>query len=87
MDDLQELIKRITEHTWAYRDSGYKQPLFRLTPYEHKIFLEFLMEKTLFIPDYWGHLPRYFGADFELVGKPVLFDGAHIRSDSGIEFK
>ncbi len=85
MDDLQELLKRISEFTWAYRDSGYKAPLFRLTPYEHKLLREHLLNSVFFIPEYYGHLPHYLGADFELVGNPQLFDGKHIRSDSGIE--
>ncbi len=87
MNDLQELIKRITEFIWAYRDSGYKAPLFRLTPYEHKILREHLMDTISFRPEYYGHLPHYLGADYELVGDPILFNGEHIRSDSGIDLQ
>jgi hypothetical protein len=85
MDDLSELIKRIYEYGEAYNYIGFKKPLFRLTPYEHKIFTQHIINCTTFIPEYYGHLPTYMGVDFELVGKPKLFGGAHIRSDSGIE--
>jgi hypothetical protein len=83
--DLTELLKRIAEFAWAYRDSGYKAPLFRLTPYEHKLLRDHLINSAYFIPEYYGDLPNYLGANFELVGSPQLFAGMHVRSDTGIE--
>ena len=85
MTDLQELIKRIMDFTFAYRDSGYKSPLFRITPYEYRMLLKHIMDKTDFVPSYYGDIPHFFGADYELVGAPVLFGGKHIRSDDRIE--
>lgn len=85
MDDLTELLKRIYNYSNAYKNIDEKPPLFRLTPYEHKIFLKHL-ESLCFIPSYHGELPIYMGINFELVGNPLLFNGSYIRSDSGIEF-
>lgn len=86
MDDLTELLKRIYEHSHVYRESNVKSPLFRLTPHEYKIFKEHILRTCNFLPEYFGHLPTYMNVNFELVGEPQLFNGAHIRSDSGIEF-
>ncbi len=86
MDDLTELLKRIYEYSEAYRRSGFKAPLFRLTPYEFKIFLDHIIVSDVnYRPQYFGDLPRYFGVAFEIVGKPVLFCGMHVRSDSATE--
>lgn len=87
MDDLTELLKRIYECGEAYHVAKFKMPLFRLTPHEHKLFLNHLSASLYFTPAYWGHLPTYMGVNFELVGKPVLFNGTHIRSDSGIDIQ
>jgi len=86
MDDLTELLKRIYEYREAYKIADFKAPLFRITPHEHKLFKEHLINSMLFMPSYYGDLPTYMGVDFELVGAPQLFNGKHIRSDSGINF-
>jgi len=85
MDDLTELLRRIKQYGEAYNYAGYKVPLFRLTPYEYKLLNNHIISSSMFIPEYYGHLPTYMGVNFELVGKPILFNGAHIRSDSGID--
>lgn len=87
MSDIEELMKRISEFTFAYRDSGYKAPLFRITLYEYQLLIKHLMDTISFRPDYYGHIPHFLGADFELVGNPVLFNGMHVRSDSGIDLQ
>lgn len=86
IDDLTELLKRIFEYDMAYKSCGIKTPLFRLTPYEHRIFVAYLRSSLNFEYEAIGLLPTFMGVDFELVGAPVLFGGKHIRSDSGIEF-
>ena len=86
MDDTTELLNRINGFGVAYKRTNFKQPLFRLTPYEYKLFLRYLSKN---IPGFtnktMGVLPTCFGVDFEVVRKPLLFDGKHIRGDSGIE--
>ena len=85
VDDMTELLQRITLYSEVYRAARLKAPLFRLTPYEHKLFLGYLSKNMMFIPEYWGDLPKFMDVNFELVGKPVLFNGEHFRSDSGFK--
>ena len=86
MDDLTELLNRIYNFGRVYECYMIKAPLFRITPHEHKLFLQHLLNLSpSFIPEYYGDLPTYMGVNFQLVGSPVLFSGMHIRSDSGID--
>ena len=85
MDNLTELLKRIYEYGLVYQSADLKSPLFRLTPYEHSIFRQHIINSFMFIPQYFGDLPTYMGVNFELVGSPLLFNGAHIRPDSEID--
>jgi len=84
-EDTIELIRRIYEYGQAYDYIGLKKPLFRLTPYEHRIFVNYLRFCFHnFKYEVIGELPTFMGVNFELVGDPILFNGKHIRSDSGI---
>lgn len=85
MDDLTELLRRIYKYSHAFELYGEKAPLFRLTPYEHQIFKQYLTNNNIKNNEFYGDIPTFNGIDFELVGKPILFNGKHIRSDSGIE--
>jgi hypothetical protein len=87
MDDLTELLKRIYEFSFVYQKARLKPPLFRLTPNEHGLFRQHIINSNIYMPQYYGDLPPYMGIDFELVGSPILFCGNHIRSDSGIKVK
>lgn len=88
MNDTQELLKRIDDFNTSYKASGLKKPSFRITPHEQMLLTYFLSNSVLaYKPEFYGDLPKFFGCSFELVGKPVLFNGEHIRSDSGIDIK
>ena len=87
IDDTTELLRRIFKYSEAFKLLGEKPPFFRLTPYEHRLFKEFLLKQFIPCNKYFGHIPTFHGVDFELVGRPLLFDGEHIRSDSGIKFE
>ncbi len=86
INDTDELLRRIFKYASAFDCLGEKPPLFRLTPYEHTLFKTFLINQFIPCNSYFGDLPTFHGVNFELVGKPLLFDGEHIRSDSGIQF-
>lgn len=88
MDDITELLNRISDYGDAYKSIRIKPPLFRITPYEYTIFTKYLTKNYLnWNPQYFGDLPEFMGINFELVGKPILLCGMHIRSDSGIELQ
>lgn len=86
ISDIDELLLRINEYSLAFKCLSKEPPLFRLTPYEHRIFTTFLISRGIPCGNFFGDLPIFCGVSFELVGKPLLFNGEHIRSDSGIKF-
>lgn len=81
IDDTHELLRRIYEYSDAFSYYGKKPALFRLTPYEHTLFKRFLLTQVIQNNEYFGDLPTFYGVNFELVGKPLLFSGKHIRND------